>query len=269
MNDLFPSVPLLQLAQTAGFLFLIIVIRYFIIAGLFYYLLWKRKTVFKKLQDTTPVTKVIREEIFWSVVTSVVFAIPGAYMIEAWKQGGTLIYSDINEYGWMYLLISFPLYMFIHDTYFYWTHRLLHLPRFYRRFHKVHHNSPNPTPWAAFSFHPYEGVIEAAIVPLMTFIIPVHVVVLLIILTLMTFFSVVNHCGYEIYGQRLSQHFFGKIMITPTHHNLHHSQFDCNYGLYFRFWDRVIGTDKWAYSYDEVSSRRTRMAVAQSPVTKV
>ena len=52
----------------------------------------------------------------------------------------------------------------LHDTYFYWAHRAMHHPKIYRHVHLVHHLSQNPSPWAAFAFHPFEAVIEAGIV---------------------------------------------------------------------------------------------------------
>ncbi len=40
---------------------------------------------------------------------------------------------------------------------------------------------------------------------------------------------------------------FGRTIITASHHHLHHRHYRCNYGLYFRFWDKVCGTDRgWA-----------------------
>ena len=36
---------------------------------------------------------------------------------------------------------------------------------------------------------------------------------------------------------------WGKHIITASHLNLHHTKFKGNYGLYFRFWDKVCGTD--------------------------
>jgi len=59
----------------------------------------------------------------------------------------------------------------------------MHKPKVFRVFHKAHHNSPNPTPWAAFSLHPYEGILEAIIIPALVFIGPVHVSALLFALT--------------------------------------------------------------------------------------
>jgi sterol desaturase/sphingolipid hydroxylase (fatty acid hydroxylase superfamily) len=32
-------------------------------------------------------------------------------------------------------------------------------------------------------------------------------------------------------------------MNTATYHNLHHTQLRGNYGLMFRFWDRLLGTE--------------------------
>ena len=32
-------------------------------------------------------------------------------------------------------------------------------------------------------------------------------------------------------------------MNTATFHNLHHTSFNGNYGLMFRFWDRMLGTE--------------------------
>jgi sterol desaturase/sphingolipid hydroxylase (fatty acid hydroxylase superfamily) len=35
----------------------------------------------------------------------------------------------------------------------------------------------------------------------------------------------------------------GGWFISATHHGLHHRRFRCNYGLHFRLWDRLLGTD--------------------------
>ncbi len=53
-----------------------------------------------------------------------------------------------------------------HDFYFYWIHRWMHAPALYRFFHEVHHRSFNPTPGAAFSFHPLEVLLESAVINL-------------------------------------------------------------------------------------------------------
>ncbi|OQW51561.1 MAG: hypothetical protein A4S09_10050 [Proteobacteria bacterium SG_bin7] len=232
---------------TATGLYFIILFRYFLVAGFFYWLLWvKRPEHFcqRKLNMDDPSPATIKSEIKWSLLTSVVFALPGAVMIESWKAGGTMIYSDFEKYGVLYLLVSAFIYLFLHDTFFYWTHRLMHHPRLFRIFHQVHHNSRSPTPWASFSFSAWEALIEALVVPLLTFVLPIHIGVLGIILTTMTLFGVTNHAGFEIFPVRWMRGFWGRTMITATHHNLHHRNYQVNYGLYFRFWDKIMGSDR-------------------------
>jgi sterol desaturase/sphingolipid hydroxylase (fatty acid hydroxylase superfamily) len=239
--------------QTTVGLFFIILVRYFIVSGLFYWALWGRRPEnvhARKLQSGRPSPRVIKNEIKYSILTSAIFAVPGTMMLEAWKSGGTRIYQDLSQYGIWYIPVSAFIYLFLHDTYFYWTHRLIHHPKLFPIIHKVHHDSPNPTPWAAFSFHPWESLMGAIFIPILTFLIPIHMGVLVFVLTVMTVFAVSNHAGYEIFPDFLMRGPFGHWMITATHHDLHHKKYECNYGLYFRFWDRLLRTDVWVKTYD-------------------
>jgi sterol desaturase/sphingolipid hydroxylase (fatty acid hydroxylase superfamily) len=36
-------------------------------------------------------------------------------------------------------------------------------------------------------------------------------------------------------------------LTTTTHHDLHHAQAGWNYGLYFTWWDRLMGTEHPEY----------------------
>ena len=36
----------------------------------------------------------------------------------------------------------------------------------------------------------------------------------------------------------------GQWLITASHHQRHHEKYLCNFGLYFRIWDRLCGTDR-------------------------
>ena len=141
------------------------------------------------------------------------------------------------------------IYMFLHDTYFYWTHRLMHRPKLFRIFHKVHHDSRQPTPWAAFSFHPWESILTAVFLPAVVFVVPLHVGAALAVLMIMTIASVLNHAGWEIFPTSWMRGLFGRHIITATHHNLHHTNYRVNFGLYFRFWDKLMGTDVMESAY--------------------
>ena len=64
------------------------------------------------------------------------------------------------------------------------------------------------------------------------------------VLAIMTLMGVTNHMGWEMFPARLVHGKLGKWLITASHHELHHQKYRCNYGLYFRHWDRLFGTDR-------------------------
>ena len=94
---------------------------------------------------------------------------------------------------------------------------------------------------------------------------------MLIILTLMTICSVLNHTGYEILPRWWINGFLGRHLISAAHHNLHHQRYRCNYALYFRFWDKLMGTDIMEEAYDFLNPARSLAAsstVAQAAGNK-
>jgi Delta7-sterol 5-desaturase len=249
----FPSITI-SLAIVTFF----IILRYFLIAGFFYWALWKRppETVkARRIAKEPPTTKLMKHEIYWSVVSSVIYAASGVWLIEAWRSGGTAVYFGLMDYGIWWLLLSLPVYLFLHDTYFYWTHRLMHHPKVFAVVHKVHHESRQPTPWAGFAFHPWEALLGALILPMLAFTIPIHIGVLIFMLVLMSVTGITNHAGWEILPDSWVRGFVGRHWISATHHNVHHQKYSINYALYFRFWDRVMGTDEMELPADSAPVR--------------
>ena len=154
----------------------------------------------------------------------------------------TQIYSEVDKYGWGYFGLSLVLVLLIHDAYFYWAHRAMHHPRIYRFVHFTHHRSTNPTPWAAFAFHPIEAVVEAGIIFFIAFLFPVHAGVILLFVLVMTVYNVYGHLGWELYPAGMARHAIGRWINTSVSHNQHHKHAHSNYGLYFLWWDRWFGT---------------------------
>jgi sterol desaturase/sphingolipid hydroxylase (fatty acid hydroxylase superfamily) len=111
------------------------------------------------------------------------------------------------------------------------------------------------SPWTAFSFHPIEGFIQAIFLPLLLLFLPMNIYVLVFMLVIMSFSSVINHLDIEIYPKWFSKFFFTRWIIGATHHSLHHKQFRYNYGLYFTWWDKWLGTE--SPYYDEIFERKT------------
>ena len=186
----------------------------------------------------------IRGEIGWSLLSAAIYGIPAGVVAWGWQaRGWTRISTDPGAFPLWSLPLSLLVYLLVHDSWFYWTHRLMHRPRWFRLAHAVHHASRPPTAWAAMSFHPIEALSGALVIPALVFLVPIHVAVLGLVLTIMTVMGVTNHMGWEMFPARLVHSRAGNWLITASHHHLHHEHYRCNYGLYFRHWDRLCGTD--------------------------
>ena len=120
----------------------------------------------------------------------------------------------------------------------------MHRPRPFRIAHAVHHASRPPTAWAAMSFHPVEALTGAVVIPALVFAVPIHPAMLGLVLLVMTVMGVTNHMGWEMFPRALVHGRAGNWLITASHHQRHHEVYRCNFGLYFRFWDKLCGTDR-------------------------
>lgn len=243
------SNPLWFLVATAV-VFAVVVGRYFLIAGLFYavfYLWFPKRWQLRKINSRAYKPHQFRKEVKWSMLTALLFAIAGSIMLVLWQEGWTKVYLDAQEYPLWWLPVSLVIALLLHETYYYWLHRWMHHPKVFRIVHKVHHDSNITSPWTAFSFHPLEGLLQALFLPLLLLVLPMHLYVLVLQLTIMTFSSVINHLDIEIYPRKFYRHKLGKWLIGATHHSLHHKQFKYNYGLYFTFWDKWKKTESPIY----------------------
>jgi len=239
----------------------IVFIRYLILASipfLIYYVFKRNAWRFKKIQFRFPMQKDYLREIMFSIITSLIFAGVGYLVFLTPFVRYTQVYFDISSYGKLYLVISILAIIIAHDTYFYWMHRLIHHKAFYRWVHKVHHLSTNPSPWAAMAFHPLEAVLEAGIIVVVAFLFPVHPLAIAIFLLFMMVYNVYGHLGYEVYPKGFSTGSIGRWINTSVNHNMHHQYFKGNYGLYFLFWDRWMGTLRPDYDehFQQVKARK-------------
>ena len=238
---------LAELLLTTFALTAIIAARYLVFSGLAYWLLWQRggeKLRARRLNRDRPMRRVILQEIRLSLLSSALYAAPAAVALAAWMHGGTAMYTDWRLHGGVpYLLLSAFLYLAVQDTYYYWAHRLMHHPLLFPWMHAGHHRSRQPTPFASFAFDPAEAALTAWLLPTMAFVVPVHIGVVLALLLLMTVTAVLNHSGWEVLPARMVDGPVSGQLISATHHSLHHLQFGRNFGLYFRFWDKLMGTD--------------------------
>ena len=235
-------------------------LRYFLVAGfayLIFYRIFRKRISGKKIQLAFPGRNDLFREIFNSLCTLFIFAGTPSLILLTSIKSHTQFYTEPLAYGKLYFCLAFPLTFLIHDTYFYFTHRLMHHPRLFKFFHLTHHKSTNPSPWAAFSFSIPEAIVEAGIFVVLLFLLPLCKWHLFIFFALQMLYNVYGHLGWELYPKGFSKHWIGRWINTSISHNLHHKYFKGNYGLYFLWWDKTLGTLRTDYHevYEEVKNR--------------
>jgi lathosterol oxidase len=176
------------------------------------------------------------------------FALIAALLMNAYEAGHTRLYSQIDQYGWWYLGFSFALTLVLQDTYFYFTHRLIHHPRLFKRIHWGHHHSRIPTPWTSFAFGPSETLIHGLFFVGLVFTVPLHFATLMTVFITMTLWAIATHLGFELISPQSPLRWLCRGLIGPAHHGIHHRQYQTHFGLYFTFWDRLCGTADPTYT---------------------
>ena len=229
---------------TTAWLSLIIGARYLLVAGGVWWLLWGRTNDLGcRLNRDRPSRRLMLHEVRYSLLSTPIYALPAAIALEAWKVGGTKLYLDPGAYPLWWLPLSFVLLLIVLDTHYYWTHRLLHHRSLFPWAHAAHHRARDPSPFASFAFDPAEAILTAWLLPVLAFVVPLNIWMLAVLLTVMTASAVMNHCGWELWPDRWVRSGPGSQFITATHHSRHHTHMKTNFGLFFRVWDRLCGTD--------------------------
>jgi sterol desaturase/sphingolipid hydroxylase (fatty acid hydroxylase superfamily) len=225
-------------------------VRYVLISGLHYLVTyhWFRE-FFRphKLNPIYPGWKTIKGELKLGTLNLVNFVLFGILILYLYTAGHTRIYHEVSELGWLYTAASLPLVLVVQDAYFYWAHRLLHWKPLMKWAHGPHHAFRNPTPFAAFSVHPFEGALEVAFRPLILCLMPLHPTVIGVYVVLSFVINAMGHSGIEIFPSGWSRHPVLGLGATSTHHYVHHKYVNCHYSLYFAWWDKLMGTEHPKY----------------------
>lgn len=213
----------------------------------FFFIFWTiGKKYFKKIriQQTERATfQHFKHDLGFSAITFLIFAIMDVSFLYLENKGYTQIYFNVNDYSYLWLGLSFFIVLFIDDMFFYWSHRAMHLPRFYKFFHKVHHESTDPSPLTAFAFHPSEAIIEQLMHVVLPFVLPLNFGVMIAWQIFSMLNNVLAHLGYEIYPKGWVKLPLLQFKTASTHHNMHHQLFNGNYALYFTWWDKWMATE--------------------------
>jgi len=145
-----------------------------------------------------------------------------------------------------------------HDTWFYWSHKLLHTRWMMRNVHYMHHQSTNPSAFTGYSFHWIEACLVFSVAVAEIFIFPIPFAVQRIYELWMIAIHLGGHCGYEIapHAPHLAQvlglvvtkvlgvgtECLSGILNNVEHHDMHHQHPKYHLSLYFTHWDFLMGT---------------------------
>eukprot|EP01112_Ceratiomyxa_fruticulosa_P024082 TRINITY_DN9561_c0_g1_i2.p1 TRINITY_DN9561_c0_g1~~TRINITY_DN9561_c0_g1_i2.p1 ORF type:complete len:327 (-),score=32.91 TRINITY_DN9561_c0_g1_i2:184-1164(-) len=163
-------------------------------------------------------------------------------MMWLWKSERVPFYS--NFWSLPFRSVFFLLFVtYWREFHFYWVHRLIH-PWFnikygllqgdigsflYRHVHSLHHKSYNPGPLSGLSMHPFEHFLyyTCTLLPLFIYSHPLH------------FLYAKFHADIAPIGGNDG---FKKPGGDSEFHWLHHSKFECNYGVPLINFDKLFGT---------------------------
>ncbi len=232
--------------------------RYVIAAALISAIVWVlRRTRYagRKIQKREASWSDIRREVLASCRTVLVYAAVGILVL--WAINHCYMRELEMSYGLGTDLLALGGIIIVHDAYFYWAHRAMHHPRLYKSFHRFHHKTITPTPWAAYSFALPEAFVMAIFMPIWMMLVPTPGWVVFAFLAIMILRNTMGHAGLELHARGWASHPVLKWISTTTYHDLHHcGSYAHNYGFYFTFWDKMMGTEHADYVkiYDRVTA---------------
>ena len=200
-----------------------------------------------KIRPDTPPARQLVIELLCSVRSVAVFSTVTLATLGLQKAGLMWGAAWRNEAGPVWIVVALILTIVAHDAYFYWSHRLMHHPRLFRAFHRRHHRSNNPTPFTAYSFDIAEAAVMASFTVIWLLLVPVPWIAFGLFMLHQIARNVIGHSGYELFPARRDGKPMFDWITTVTHHDLHHAQAGWNYGLYFTWWDRWMGTEHPQY----------------------
>lgn len=220
------------------------VVLYLSVNGLCVWLFSGRACVRYRIQpDRTATVGQVAREIRLSLLNLPFFALSATIAYGLYRQGWTQVYLDLSDASWLYFALSVVLVMAVHETYFYWMHRLLHWKPLFRHVHRVHHRSRTPTSWAGYATHPVEGLLMSGNLIVHPLLFPVHPLAMVLYLVIQMVYSTLGHCGYDTFPPVFRRRWYLSWHNTPSHHDDHHRYVHGNFGHYLNVWDWLMRTE--------------------------
>jgi len=151
--------------------------------------------------------------------------------------GYSTLYYNIEDYGWVWYILSWPCTYILTDYITYWFHRLYHRPFLYKKFHKLHHKYKQPTAFSVTAIHPVEFLHQQCVQFSPMFLLPVHWSVFATLLMYLYYHGIIDHSGINFKAQ-----WWQPWQPDCIFHDNHHQYFHVNFGFNCELWDKLHGT---------------------------
>jgi ring-1,2-phenylacetyl-CoA epoxidase subunit PaaE len=237
-----------------------------VVMGVIYLLIWVLLGKFSKNRKIQLSKRAGFAQIKDEVIASAVSLLGGVafqLILFSMRDTGNLkLYNDTGKFGIWYEVFVVAFMIFVTDAWFYWLHRFMHRPSVYKYIHALHHKSLDVNPFTSNSFHVIEALaLTLWVLPFLYFV-PVSPVALGVVQALGTFNNLKSHLGYEFFPKFFRKPPFN-MLVNATNHSLHHTQYNGNYGLFFRYWDILCGTElnDTSHLFQEIHERKDAVMI--------
>ncbi|CAJ0944109.1 unnamed protein product, partial [Mesorhabditis belari] len=179
----------------------------------------KKYVTWEKFASTFPL--IVFNSTVVALCTSSLFYVLGTYT-------GVSFAREVPS--WLTIIRDMILAIFVEEFGFYYTHRLLHQPFFYKRIHKIHHRWTAPISITSVYCHPLEHALSNLTPVLLgPTLVGAHVVTFWIWFTVAVTSTTISHCGYDF-------------LSWAPQHDYHHAAFNENFGV-LGLLDTIHGTN--------------------------
>lgn len=223
---------------------------------------------FRKIREEWPGRRQMVLEFLHSLRSIAIFSALSTIPYVMWRLGA-LPWHGLNEQmtGPFWFWLSVLAMILGHDAYFYWVHRWMHHPSRFRLYHRRHHRSHNPSPFTAYSFDLREAALMVLFVILWEIAVPnaPGSTGMFVVLSLLK--NTLAHSGFELMPATKDGRPMFDWFTTTVHHDLHHARAGTNFGLYFTWWDKWMGTEDPTYyeAFRRVVRQRRKAVEAEAP----
>jgi len=197
-------------------------------------------------KDHIPTVKAMVEQMQVAFLAMPLYAMLPALTEYVVERGWTLSYARIEDIGLLQYGLYFAMYMTSVEFFVYWQHRLLHdIKPGYRYLHHIHHiynKEHTLSPFAGLAFHPIDGILQAIPYTWTLFFVPMHFLTHELLLFATAVWTTNIHDCIHV---RMDP------IMGAGYHTIHHTTYKHNYGHYFWYMDRLMGTLIFPEDYQE------------------